>query len=177
MRNCPHCRIPLISVDYEGVSVQWCERCRGHLMYAARLGPIKQIAGKSQDQLRTEAATEFRGNNTARIKCPRCCAPMSKQDTRLPGLNLQIDVCRACSLIWLDGGELALVQLGHEAKGAFANAQELKRRMEKMEASPDRKARFEEILARMPKENEEPDAFPSDLVEEILLAIIFKKIR
>jgi Zn-finger nucleic acid-binding protein len=177
MRNCPHCRIPLILVDYEGFRIMSCGQCKGHLMYLSRLEPIKRITAKSQQELKDEAAADFKGDNTGKVKCSRCHAPMSKQDIRLPGLNLQIDVCRACSLIWLDGGELALAQLGHEAKGVFANAQELKRRMDEMEASPERKARFEEILARMPKENQEPDDFRSDIVEEVLMAIILKKLR
>jgi len=141
-------------------------------MYSSRLEPIKQIADKSQEALKAEAASGFHGDNTGKIHCPRCRVPMLKQDVRLPGLTMQIDVCRACSLIWLDGGELALAQLGHEAKDVFADAQELKRKMEKFEASPGRKAAFEEKLAQMPNDPDTVDDAVSDVAMAALAAII-----
>ena len=172
MRNCPHCSIPLISVEYEGFGVQWCDRCRGHLVASSRLESLKRVARKSHDELKAEATSEFHGCNTAQIKCPRCHMPMRKQAIKLPGLALEFDLCRACSLVWFDGGELALAQLGHEAKVGFADAQEMKRRMEELEASPDRKAEFEKNLARLPNAPDPVEEVLGDVAEEVLAAII-----
>jgi Zn-finger nucleic acid-binding protein len=152
-------------VEYEGFAVLRCERCSGHLVTVSRLECIKNIAGKSRDELKAEAAAEFHGSNTERVKCPRCHMAMRKQAIRLPVLALEMDVCLPCSLVWLDGGELALAQLGHEASAGFADVQEMKRRMAELEASPERKAVFEANLAKaLDPDAPDPD---EDTLEEV----------
>jgi len=131
----------------------------------SRLECIKSIAGKSRDELRAEASAEFHGNSAERLKCPRCHMPMRKQAIRLPVLALEMDVCLPCSLVWFDGGELALAQLGHEAGAGFADAQEMKRRMAELDASPARKAAFEANLAKA-LDPDAPDP-EEDLLKEI----------
>jgi Zn-finger nucleic acid-binding protein len=150
MKKCPHCSCGLTQVDYEGFRVFQCGECRGHLVESQRLDCIKYLARKSTEELKAEAASEFRGSSPERVRCPRCHAPMVKEDMRLPGTALQMDVCRPCGLVWFDGGELALAQLGHQAGPLFDEAQEMKRRMEELEASPERKARFNESLDGLP---------------------------
>jgi len=83
-----------------------------------------------------------------------------------------LDVCRSCSLVWLDGGELALVQLGYESSAIFAEAQEMKRRMAQLEASPNRKAAFEENLARLPVEPSPVEEAVAEIAGEMFEAII-----
>jgi Zn-finger nucleic acid-binding protein len=160
MRTCPICSTALTPVEYEGVAVQRCDQCRGHLVDLSRVDSIKRITGKSPKELKTEATAEFHGDNPGKIKCPRCHMPMGKQPVKLPGLAMETDFCRACSLVWFDGGELALAQLGYEATPGFADAQEMKRRMAELEASPARKAAFEKDLAKLPE--------PPGLFEEAL---------
>lgn len=151
MKRCPICRVDLVPVDYEGFRVMQCGQCFGHLVSLQRFDSIKRIDRKSQDELKSEASSVFTASSRQMLKCPRCHAPMCKQSTDLPVLDLQTDVCRHCDLVWLDGGELALLQLGYQATGKFMNAQEFKRRMQELEASPERKARFEANLAKLPK--------------------------
>jgi Zn-finger nucleic acid-binding protein len=85
---------------------------------------------------------------------------MIKQGIKLPVLALQMDVCTNCSLVWFDGGELALAQLGYESRPGLPTAQEMQRRMEEMEASPDRKAKLQKRIARLPE-------LPSNVVAEV----------
>jgi hypothetical protein len=59
-----------------------------------------------------------------------------------------IDECANCGLIWLDGGELASLQLAYEASEQGREARELRRRMEEM--PPQRRAEFERALAELP---------------------------
>ena len=162
MRNCPICSSPLIRVQYEGVTVLRCDKCRGHLVDLARAESIKRITGKSPKELKDEATADFHGSNPGKIKCPRCHMPMGKQPVTLPGLAMETDFCRACSLVWFDGGELALAQLGYEATPGFADAQEMKRRMAELEANPARKAAFEKNLAELP----EPRSPVAEALEE-----------
>lgn len=170
MNNCPVCSTPLTQVAYEGFIVQRCEQCKGHLLTSSRLDAIKRITRKSQEELKAEAA-EFHGEHTGRIKCPGCYAPMDKQAIRVPVLTLQMDVCRRCSLVWFDGGELAIAQLGYEATPGFADAQEMKRRMAELEASPARKAAFEKNLAKLPEPTGVVEQALEDFAERGIIAI------
>lgn len=102
---------------------------------------------------------------------------MRKQTVRLPGYSLETDVCIPCSLVWLDGGELALAQLGHETKAGFLDAQEMKRRIEELEVSPERKAEFEKNLARLRNAPDLIEEFSDNITADILEAIIRRCIR
>ena len=150
MKKCPVCSIDLVNVDYEGFRLTHCTKCKGHLVPLRRLESIKRVEGKTEDELRAEASEQFQASSTKTLKCPRCRVFMKKEKIDLPVLDLQMDVCRKCELIWFDGGELALLQLGYQSKSSFLDAQEFKRRIQELDASPERKAEFEANLARMP---------------------------
>jgi Zn-finger nucleic acid-binding protein len=167
----------MISVQYEGIGVQRCDQCRGHLVKSTRLDSIKRIACKSQAELKDEATSEFHNRKTEKVKCPRCRITMRRQIIKLPGLPLETDICIPCSLIWFDGGELAIAQLEHESTAGFINAQEMKQRIEELEASPVRKAEFEKNLARLPVSPDPVEKVLVDVVTEILDAIMRNLIR
>jgi Zn-finger nucleic acid-binding protein len=143
-----------------------------------RLESIKRITRKSLNELKAEASAEFRGSNPGCVRCPYCHMRMSKQPIKLPVLALQMDVCCACSIVWFDGGELALAQLGYEATPGFADAQEMKRRMAELQASPDRKAAFEKNLAKLPEPRglveEAVDKIVGEALEVILRGFVFR---
>jgi len=172
MKQCPVCRIDLVPTDYEGFRVMQCNHCGGHLVPLQRFESIKRIDQKSQDELKAEASSEFKASSSEALKCPRCHTFMRKQSANLPMLDLQTDVCRSCALVWLDGGELALLQLGYQAKNRFIDAQEFKRRMQELEASPERKARFEENLAKLPKAKNPIENALGEAAEDILGALL-----
>ena len=159
-------------IAYEGFDLLRCEQCHGYLAALNDVEIIKRVARNSQDTLKAEATAGFHGNNTGRIKCPRCHMSMRKQTVRMPVFALEIDVCTPCALAWFDGGELALVQLDHEARIGFADAQELKRRMEALEACPERKAAFEKNLADLPDTPNPVEAALEEVAQEALEAIL-----
>ena len=148
--KCPLCSINLVPADYEGLRVMQCPECGGHLVPQQRLEIIKRAARKSQDDLDAEASSQRQTDSPYTFKCPHCHTSMRKQRADLAGLHIETDLCRHCALVWLDGGELALLQLGYEVTAKFIDSQEFKRRMQELEASPARKAKFEENLARLP---------------------------
>lgn len=172
MRKCPNCSSMLTPMAYEGFDLLRCGQCHGYLAALNDVEIIKRVARNSQDELKAEAMAGFHGSNTGRIKCPRCHMSMHKQTVRMPALTLEIDICTPCALAWFDGGELALVQLDHEARTGFADAQELKRRMEELESSPERKAAFEANLAKLPDDLPPVEAALGESAEEALEAII-----
>lgn len=180
MRTCPVCDMELAPVDYEGFRVMKCGGCKGHLVSLSRCESIKRVDRKSRQELQAEVAGEFTRSSTQRLKCPQCHLPMRKRRIDLPVLELQADECESCALVWLDGGELALLQLGYEARSQFIDAQEMKRRMQELEASPERKARFEENLARLPESRpadgdilgDFPDDRPGSLLWDLLRTLM-----
>ena len=151
MRKCPVCDLELSRVEYEGYTVRRCASCNGHLMRPDKVEFIKRADRKTPEQLKSEVSAEFSGSSRQRLRCPRCRAPMRKQAINLPVIDLPYDICTDCSLVWLDGGELALVQLAYQSSSGFLNAQEMKRRMQELEASPERKAIFKANLANLPE--------------------------
>lgn len=132
-----------------------CCQCDGYLVTPYRLEFIKGSLEKDTDDLKHEAASEFKGDTTSRLKCPRCHFPMEKQRIPLPVMELQSDYCRSCSLVWFDGGELALLQLGYQISYKSLHAQDLQDRMKALEEDPERKARFEECLKKLPPGGED----------------------
>lgn len=167
MRKCPVCNIDLTQKDYEGFIVMQCDSCGGHLIPLQRFESIKRMDIKTKNELQHNATESFKANTTTPVKCPRCHLIMKKESVNIPAIEIQTDICKKCSLIWLDGGELAILQLLHQSKGKFAASQEMRRRMENLEADPERKARFEEALAKLPPPEYAPKNILSDTLYEI----------
>ena len=150
-RDCPICQVPLAPEAYEGFPVQRCPECRGTLLDLSRYEAIKNIPEKTLAELETEARDGFQGDNPDRVRCPRCHLAMGKQPLPVPGFdNLHLDFCRGCALVWFDGGELALAQLAYQNSPAFRDKQEMKRRATARDADPERKAAFDEAVAKLP---------------------------
>ena len=158
MNTCPACYQHLDPVRYEGYKVLHCSACKGYLLELKNLEFISNSTRKSQAQLKTEASSEFKGSTVRVLTCPQCSHRMHKQHLDVPVLNLMGDVCERCSLIWLDPGELAMVQLAYEATPKFIDARNLNQRIQDMEADPERKAAYEANLAGMPAERTEDQA-------------------
>ena len=151
-RDCPICQVPLEPETYEGFPIWRCPQCRGTLLDLSRYEAIQSVPEKTLAELETEARDGFLGDHPAPIRCPRCHLAMGKQPLRVPGFdNLHLDFCRACSLVWLDGGELALAQLAYQASPKFRDTQEMKRRAEALAADPERKAAFDAAVAKLPE--------------------------
>lgn len=150
-RDCPICQVPLAPETYEGFPIWRCPQCRGTLLDLSRYEAIQSVPEKTLAELETEARDGFLGDHPAPIRCPRCHLAMGKQPLRVPGFdNLHLDFCRGCSLVWLDGGELALAQLAYQASPAFREKEEMKRRAAARDADPERKAAFDEAVAKLP---------------------------
>ena len=151
MRICPACNVALEPEDYEGFRLLRCPQCHGHLVELSRFEAIRSLARKPLSELESEALNDFSGDTPEPIRCPRCRRPMDKRPLPVPNVgNLHLDACRDCLLVWLDGGELALAQLAHQASPAYRNQAELRRRAESLEADPARKAAFDEAVSRLP---------------------------
>ena len=162
-RQCPACAVPLVREDYESSWVFRCPSCRGTLLSTSRLERIERDPGRSPDLLKKEARAEHWTDTGAAIPCPRCRATMAKRPLTRGAATFYMDYCRACDLVWLDGGELALAQLVYETSSAGREARALQQRAQEAQLSPERMARFEQALARMPEDA--PSEGPAEAVD------------
>ena len=149
-RNCPICNVPLQPEAYEGLLIRRCPQCQGHLLEQTRFEALQRIPQKTLAELETEARAGFTGDTAAPLRCPRCHVTMCKRPFTAPGFDLHLDLCLDCKLVWLDGGELAMAQLVFQASPKFRDTQELQRRAAALDADPERKAAFDEAVAKLP---------------------------
>ena len=172
-RDCPICAVPLERETYEGFPLWRCPQCQGTLLDFSHYESIRSVCEKTLVELETEAQAGFQGDNPDPIRCPRCHLATVKRPLPVPGFDgLHLDFCRGCSLVWFDGGELALAQLAYQATPAFREKQEMKRRAAERDADPERKAAFDEAIAKLPLD---PHPFLEDsphLVVDALLDVL-----
>ena len=172
-RTCPLCAVPLVPEAYEGFPVLRCPNCAGHLLELTRYDSIRRVPEKSLAELEVEAQAGFRGDNPEPVRCPRCHGAMEKRPLAAPGFHLRLDLCRACALVWLDGGELAMAQLAHQATPAFQDAQKHKQRAAELAADPARKAAFDEALAKLPEARDPFREGVDEALRDALLRLLF----
>jgi Zn-finger nucleic acid-binding protein len=106
---CPLCREPLVSARIQGETVCYCGQCRGFLAEMDAFGVIvtKRRARHGSHEKRTEP---FDPAQLKRIlTCPNCGQRMEAHPY-YGGGNAVVDTCEDCGLIWLDEGELAIIE-------------------------------------------------------------------
>ena len=106
---CPVCRLPLQSGLIEDETVCYCGRCRGFL---APMDAFGRIVGKRRSRHGShEQRTEpFDPAELRRVlMCPDCGGRMDAHPYSGGG-NAVVDACESCNLIWLDAGELAVIE-------------------------------------------------------------------
>ena len=108
--NCPSCRHLLTRTRYEDVNVFQCGKCRGHLVENHRVKTIERKLDKDLVALVGEIEAADGVDTVNKILCPRCRNRMMKKEIRAQR-KFCVDECSNCDLVWLDGGELAEIQL------------------------------------------------------------------
>ncbi len=160
--DCPTCRRPLKRATYENIQVMQCEECFGYLVARTRLKLIKGAREQKPEALRSEAQTERAPDTQERIRCPHCrVEAMRKERVRVGGdEEFHLDVCRKCDRVWLDGGELARLQMKFEQS---AKALEAFARQERLQTFDDQQRT--ELEERIDKLREQPELFGASLTE------------
>ena len=149
--NCPSCQAPLHRILYEGMSVFRCMQCHGYLVGQKRLEGIQASPQTSIEGLKKEVIEESRPDTLDAIRCPRCRRKMDKRFIEEPA-SMYVDTCRECGHLWLDGGELARLQLAHEMKPQAQEARRFQQRLKTMTA--EERAEFEANIAKLPDDSE-----------------------
>ena len=149
MKQCPICHIKMKRTKHEGFGIDKCPNCSGHLVRKIRLKGIKKTRKKTLKELK-ELAAIFKGSTLKNVKCPHCFIRMRKKHFLRP-VDIELDLCPRCQAVWLDAGELAMLQIAYESSSKLKDAEMLKKRYMEFEASPERKKRFRKNLAKMRK--------------------------
>jgi Zn-finger nucleic acid-binding protein len=107
--NCPVCREPLISAIIEEETVCYCDHCGG---FCAKNDAFSVIVSKRRARHgpHENRPDPFDPAHLQRVlMCPGC---HKRMDTHpyFGGGNVVVDTCEPCSLIWLDAGELAIIE-------------------------------------------------------------------
>jgi Zn-finger nucleic acid-binding protein len=107
--DCPVCHEPLRAAAIDGEAVNYCDRCRGFLTATAAFGRI--VTERRKRHGPHERVTDpFDPADLRRgLKCPGCQGRMEAHPY-FGGGNAVVDTCDRCNLIWLDAGELAVIE-------------------------------------------------------------------
>jgi len=163
--QCPVCSAELNRVTYEDQRVFQCPECNGYLAAERKVGRMKRLRGRSTEALQAEAAQEQRGDSAALLRCPKCRArKMAKQKIAFAssaGGSFTVDTCRACSVVWFDGGELARLQLDYESRPKARDELDSEKRSEARTA--EEREKFEALLAVLPRH----ESFLERLMDEM----------
>lgn len=106
---CPVCAITLGLGSVEKIHVWHCEQCRGMMVRNDDLANIirarrAKYTGPPAEQTPLKPAELRR-----RLCCPVCQQLMNVHPYYGPG-NVAIDTCSNCWVVWLDHGELAMIE-------------------------------------------------------------------
>jgi Zn-finger nucleic acid-binding protein len=107
--DCPVCREPLQNAVIDGEAVAYCDHCRGFLTLTATFGLIvgkrRQHHGAHEQIIEPFDPAELRRS----LSCPKCHKQMEAHPY-FGGGNAVVDTCERCGLIWLDAGELSIIE-------------------------------------------------------------------
>jgi Zn-finger nucleic acid-binding protein len=107
--NCPVCRLPLLSALIDGETVCYCDHCRGFLaptpIFAQIVSKRRALHSPHEQRPGPFDPAELK----RALKCPNCHLRMDTHPY-FGGGNAVVDTCERCGLIWLDAGELAIIE-------------------------------------------------------------------
>jgi uncharacterized protein len=95
---CPKCRAPLLHLERRGMIIERCSKCAGLWFDAGEL----TVFTESYKKIDSEAGAP------SGLGCLRCDHEL--RVLSFPGTDVEIDRCPGCQGIWLDQGELELLQ-------------------------------------------------------------------
>ncbi len=104
MKYCPHCKLHMDQLNYEGVQVDVCRDCGGLWLDA---GEGVQTIGPAADPSWWEKSGALTEKSASGIECPAGHGPMEQNVLTHKGNSVSVDVCFQCHGMWLDRGEAA----------------------------------------------------------------------
>jgi Zn-finger nucleic acid-binding protein len=107
--GCPLCRVPLVSALVEDLPVSYCGHCQGFLA-ATEIFRIIVTKRRALYPPHENSTEPFDPAELERVlACPYCQRRMETHPY-FGGGNVVVDTCEGCGLIWLDAGELSVIE-------------------------------------------------------------------
>ncbi len=106
--NCPVCKESLGIIKHEGQELHRCISCSGLLLDTDTFKEIQKENDRYLSVLLEKPEKTANNKLRGERKCPECGKKMKCMDFEWDA-SIEIDVCESCSMIWLDGGELAII--------------------------------------------------------------------
>jgi Zn-finger nucleic acid-binding protein len=103
-QSCPICKIPLSNAAIAAYSIFYCTTCRGMLIPMNEFQALVDELHGAQQEAVIQTPADSKDLRRA-VQCPHCHKRMDTHYYGGPG-NVVMDSCDACSVNWLDRGEL-----------------------------------------------------------------------
>jgi Zn-finger nucleic acid-binding protein/DNA-directed RNA polymerase subunit RPC12/RpoP len=108
-KDCPVCKRPLTTAVIERVPTAHCGTCEGILVERRHFVDLVQIRRALYDGPRIPGRALDPEEGRRQVRCPACEEMMETHPYHGPG-HVWIDSCGDCNLVWLDRGELTLIE-------------------------------------------------------------------
>ncbi|MBN1799833.1 MAG: zf-TFIIB domain-containing protein [Spirochaetales bacterium] len=101
--RCPKCDSEMEKVEYEGVKIERCKKCKGIWFDAFEKDELKAKPGsESVDSGDKETGKAY--NKKKQVNCPKCLTPLTrKADVRQK--HIIYEYCDTCHGVFFDAGE------------------------------------------------------------------------
>lgn len=110
--DCPRCKLPLRTVDYEDVETDMCDSCWGFWLDTGELEQILDVRqmqfDESEQKAILEVMTASQPGRQDPAPCPKCGQVMGRLHYD-QSVHIVLDRCNDHG-IWLDTGEIKKVQ-------------------------------------------------------------------
>ncbi|MFN2166851.1 MAG: zf-TFIIB domain-containing protein [Anaerolineae bacterium] len=107
-RDCPVCSVSLVSASCQRKPVEYCPKCQGLLVDRRAFNKIVDSLRARHRGPLLEPQPIDPADYERQLRCPACGRSLEVHPYYGPG-NVLIDTCGACSLVWLDRGEIATI--------------------------------------------------------------------
>ncbi|MFH2009129.1 MAG: zf-TFIIB domain-containing protein [bacterium] len=107
--HCPVCRHELVSGAIESHLVKTCPNCKGILARRRAFGIIVEKRRAKWEGAKPYPKPIHDDERARTLECPGCRASMDNHPYLGPGA-VMVDSCGECALIWLDRGEMTIIE-------------------------------------------------------------------
>lgn len=115
--QCPKCQVVMKVLSYEGVAIEKCPACHGEWLDDGELHSVVVKRDKTfSPAVKKELLAKIKANKgkpteiTRTLKCPRCGGSTAPNNYATDS-GIIIDRCTSCHGVWVDQGELEMIQV------------------------------------------------------------------
>ncbi len=100
MYQCPECALKLTKQEKNDIPYWGCRNCQGHLI---SFPVLRKVIGETETQALWDMSSSL---ISIKRPCPSCTKILTPILHLENDINLEVDICRRCRLLWLDQGEI-----------------------------------------------------------------------